>query len=69
MTVLWVLVTYLTLHLSNMESLSIIICDMLLLCSTGMTEVEGRSRRGRRRRRGREGERRVKREKEERRRR
>ena len=68
MTVLWVLVTYLTLHLSNMESLSIIICDMLLLCSTGMTMVEVRSRRGRRRR-GREGERREKREKEERRRR
>ena len=42
-TVLWVLVTYLTLHLSNMESLSVIIRDMLLLCSTGM---EGRRRRG-----------------------
>ena len=43
MTVLWVLVTYLTLHLSNVESLSVIIRDMLLLCSTGM---KGRKRRG-----------------------
>ena len=59
--------TYLTLHLSNMESLSVIIRNMLLLCSTETTKVEGRSRRGRRRRRVREGGRRKKWEKEERR--